>query len=98
MPPADPRGVLSLVVLRVVDEQPGVCGELEAGRPLRVLREVDRAQRRLVIGQVGERRAALAEPVPDRRARVTDLRSADLELADLETRDAHDVVELEPAR
>ena len=36
VPPADAAGVLGRVVLRVVDEQAGVGGELEARRPLRL--------------------------------------------------------------
>ena len=53
--PADVVGVLGVGVLAVVDQQRGVAGQLEARDPVLVeLVEVG-AERRLVVGDVGER-------------------------------------------
>ena len=79
--------------------QAGVGGELEARRPLR-LAAGSRSSPARARGPAGRRATPppFADAAADRRSRVTDLRGADLELADLETaRDAHHVVELELA-
>src|SRR5262245_28733530 len=97
VPPADATRVLLVSVLRVVDQEAGARGELEAGRPVRLAREVDRAERGLVVGQVGQRRVALADAEADRRARMADEGRPDLERTDPEAIEAGDVVQLEPA-
>ena len=54
--PADVVGVLGRAVLRVVDQQVGARGEVVARGPLGGSRGKSRhAERRLVVGQVGER-------------------------------------------
>ena len=83
MAPADVVRVLGVGVLAVVDQQRGVAGEVEAGDPaLLELIEVG-AQRRLVVGDVGERGVAVVDPVAEGRAAVRDRGGADPGRADL---------------
>ncbi len=81
--PADVVGVLGVGVLAVVDQQRGVAGEAEAGDPVLVERVEVGAERRLVVGDVGERGVAVVDPVAEGRAAVGDRGGADPRRADL---------------
>ena len=83
VPPADVVGVLLVGVLAVVDQQVGVAGEVEARDPLRLELVERRAERRLVVGDVGERRVAVGDPVAERRPAVGDGLGADRRAAEL---------------
>ena len=81
--PAQVFRVLGVGVLAVVDQQGGVACQLVAGDPALVERLEVGAQRRLVIGDVGERAVAVFDPVAERRATVGDRGGADPGRADL---------------
>ena len=70
--PAEVVGVLGVGVLAVVDQQGGVPGEGEAGDPVLLERVEVGAERRLVVGDVGERGVAVVDPVAERRPAVGD--------------------------
>jgi hypothetical protein len=76
-------------VLRVVNEQIGVRCQGVTGGPLGGEREARDAQRRLVVGQVGENSMGTGDSVTDRGTGVADEVARDVELADPErlTRD-----------
>jgi Domain of unknown function (DUF4105) len=61
--PADVSRILGARVLGVVDQQVDPVSQVEARRPLRIAREAPRAERRLVIGEVGERATLRLDPV-----------------------------------
>src|SRR3954447_22840833 len=76
--PADVVRVFVVGVLRVVDENIGAFGQIEAGGPPRQVRELPGAERRLVVAEVHERRVAVIEAVADSWPRMTHECGSDL--------------------
>ena len=72
MAPSHASHVLLVGVLAIVHQQMGAMGERESRDPLCAHSAQVRAQPGLMIGDVGQRAAAVLDPIPDRRARVQD--------------------------
>src|SRR5260221_8494436 len=66
MPPADPVCVLAIRVLGVMDQEISVPGDRPARGPLAGAAEFGTAERRLVVGDVGEHDAVLADSKSER--------------------------------
>src|SRR5436190_23534261 len=83
MPPADVGGVLLVGVLAVVDEDVGVEREVVSRDPLGLDLVEDRAQGRLVVGYVADRRLTVGDPEAERRPTVVDRLAANRHRAEL---------------
>ena len=81
--PADVVRVLGVRVLAVVDQHRGAAGQREAGDPVLLERVEVGSERRLVVGDVGERLIAVVDPVAERRAAMGDRGGPDPRRADL---------------
>jgi len=63
--PPTARWVLRCAVLRVVDKDVGIAGQINAGRPSGRVRELGYAQGGLLVGQVGKRSVPFRDPISD---------------------------------
>ena len=82
--PPDPRPVLVVGVLRVVDQYVDARRDLESRAPLGLAREVTRRECRLVVGEVRNRARLVLQPVADGRTRVAHERGAYVDVGDVE--------------
>src|SRR5262249_48082073 len=94
--PPDVTGILRAGALSVVEQQIDLLRPLEPRGPLRMERKSGCPDRRLVVGQIGERGPFRFDPVAHCRAGMTDACGAYGERADGEPT-ASSVVQLEAA-